>query len=146
MLWSPAFQSCLSSRNRMAPTIWVVWVRLEPLSGKSETSKTSGSPSPLYSMPVHEDEGSAVISPPSPPSPSSSPPQPVAMRARDATSNPKSASKLRFLNAPPPSQIGCTRVKRGEVSRFSPRGSKSHPSAQHSVNTGEPLLPPYHDG
>ena len=34
-LWSPAFQSCWSSRYRIAPTIWIVCVRLEPWSGRS---------------------------------------------------------------------------------------------------------------
>src|SRR5688572_17199323 len=98
-------------------------------------------------MPVHEDAGSAVISPPSPPpSPSSSPPQPLAMRARDATSNPKSASKLRFLNAPPPSADRMYARTEGAVSVPCEAGCKSEPTAQHCVNTRERLVPPYHDG
>ena len=70
--------------------IWIVCVRDEPWSGKSEAISTSGSPSPSYSIAVHDDDGSASMSPVPPPPPvvsavvssppasSSSPPQPAA--------------------------------------------------------------------
>src|SRR5919106_4948233 len=91
-------------------------------------------------MPLHEDEGSAVISPPSspPPSPSSSPPQPAATRAREATRSAKSASKPRFLNAPPPSADRMyARSEWGSIR--SPRGRiKSVGTPEYAVNKAEP--------
>src|ERR671915_770742 len=118
-LWSPALKFDCSSRNRIASTIWMVCVRDEPWSGKSDAIRTLGSPSPSYSIAVQEDEGSgvmspvppppplaSVVSPPPPASSSSSPPHPAASSASTATSRARTANKLCFLEincVPPPS-------------------------------------------
>src|SRR5215218_9137592 len=91
----------------MASTIWVVCVRDEPWSGKSDASSTSGSPSPSYSTAVHELDGSAstpappldasVVDPLSPLLSSSSPPQPAAANASTATSRARRLNEPRFL-------------------------------------------------
>src|SRR4029453_4345236 len=85
-------------------------------------------------MPVHEDEGSAWIDPPPPPLSLSSPPQPAAMRASEPTSNAKSASKPRFLNAPPPSADRGTRVTAPGVSVSCRTGSSRNRRPQRAVN------------
>src|SRR5215210_2825923 len=96
-----------SRRYRIASTIWIVCVREDPWSGKSDASRTSGSPSPSYSTAVHELDGSAstppvppeasVVLPPPSPLLSSSPPQPAATRARAATNRASRPNKPRFL-------------------------------------------------
>ena len=105
-MWSPAFQLGFSSRNRIASTIWIVWVRDEPWSGKSDAISTSGSPSPSYSIAVQDDDGSASMLPPpldssvvAPPSElsSSSPPQPAATSANTVTSRANAPNIPRFL-------------------------------------------------
>src|SRR5688572_4581574 len=99
----------------------MVCVRDDPWSGKSDAISTSGSPSPSYSIAVHELDGSAstlppvppeasvVAPPPSPDASSSSPPQPAASNASTATSRARTLSTPRFLEincSPPPSPVG----------------------------------------
>src|SRR5829696_8568463 len=79
----------------MAFVIWIVCVRDEPWSGRSDATITSGSPSPSNSSSPHDEDGSASASPPSPPS--SSLPQPAAVSARAPMRSARSARRIDFF-------------------------------------------------
>ena len=109
---SPAFQPASARIWRRAAVICSVWVREDPCSGRSVAMRTSGSPSPSYSMSLHDADGSAVTGansvPPSPPpdvSPaapsSSSPPQPAAAKAKAPISSTSNAKMVLRFTTPP---------------------------------------------
>ena len=60
MLMFPAFQPLSSRICLIAAVICSVWVREDPCSGRSVAIRAWGSPSPSYSISVHDAVGSAV--------------------------------------------------------------------------------------
>ena len=114
--------------------------RLRPgraLGGKSEAIRTSGSPSPLYSMPVQEDDGSASISPPPPPSsPSSSSSaaagRQVGQRRHEQSEESKQSALLQCSSSV--AKRGWKGAAKGRVSNPARTGASETITAQPAVN------------